>query len=237
VPSHDRGLLARLDALVALVADRHGLALLPGGRLAAAEARVAMRVLGLAGPGPGGQPERAGGPGPTMAEQEAVALLRALAEGVGLVRVRGDRLEATSLRHAWAEIDEGLRAGLVYAAWCHRVPWPPMLGPGPGVEALAQGRLWVLRLLFGLPAGVDVAVSSLVATIEEGLGLGPADRLALLVAAAFLDPLGALGAAELEPAAPSPPVRFRLTPRGRVVIGSALIAAGEEVSLSTTTTN
>jgi hypothetical protein len=84
---------------------------------------------------------------------------------------------------------------------------------------------------------VDVAVSSLVATIEEGLGLGPADRLALLVAAAFLDPLGALGAAELEPAAPSPPVRFRLTPRGRVVIGSALIAAGEEVSLSTTTTN
>jgi hypothetical protein len=251
VPSHDRGLLARLDALVALVADRHGLALLPGGRLAAAEARVAMRALGLAGPGPvgqperaggqperdGGQPERDGGLGPTMAEQEAVALLRALAEGVGLVRVRGDRLEATSLRHAWAEIDEGLRAGLVYAAWCHRVPWPPMLGPGPGVEALAEGRLWVLRLLFGLPAGVDVAVSSLVATIEEGLGLGPADRLALLVAAAFLDPLGALGAAELEPAAPSPPVRFRLTPRGRVVIGSALIAAGEEVSLSTTTTN
>jgi hypothetical protein len=233
----DRGLLARLDALVALVADRHGLALLPDGRLAAAEARVAMRALGLAGPGPVGQPERAGGPGPTMAEQEAVELLRAVAEGVGLVRVRGDRLEATSLRHAWAEIDEGLRAGLVYAAWCHRVPWPPMLGPGPGVEALAEGRLWVLRLLFGLPAGVDVAVSSLVATIEEGLGLGPADRLALLVAAAFLDPLGALGAAELEPAAPSPPVRFRLTPRGRVVIGSALIAAGEEVSLSTTTTN
>jgi hypothetical protein len=233
----DRGLLARLDALVALVADRHGLALLPDGRLAAAEARVAMRALGLAGPGPVGQPERAGGPGPTMAEQEAVELLRAVAEGVGLVRVRGDRLEATSLRHAWAEIDEGLRAGLVYAAWCHRVPWPPMLGPGPGVEALAQGRLWVLRLLFGLPAGVDVAVSSLVATIEEGLGLGPADRLALLVAAAFLDPLGALGAAELEPAAPAPPVRFRLTPRGRVVIGSALIAAGEEVSLSTTTTN
>jgi hypothetical protein len=48
VPSHDRRLLARLDALVELVADRHGLALLPGGRLAAAEARVAARAAGLA---------------------------------------------------------------------------------------------------------------------------------------------------------------------------------------------
>jgi hypothetical protein len=43
MPPHDRGLLARLDALVELVADRHGLALSPGGRLAAAEARVAAR--------------------------------------------------------------------------------------------------------------------------------------------------------------------------------------------------
>jgi hypothetical protein len=33
VPSQDRGLLARLDALVALVADRHGLTLLPDSRL------------------------------------------------------------------------------------------------------------------------------------------------------------------------------------------------------------
>jgi hypothetical protein len=36
VPPQDRGLLARLDALVALVADRHGLALLPDSGLAAA---------------------------------------------------------------------------------------------------------------------------------------------------------------------------------------------------------
>jgi hypothetical protein len=50
VPSSDRGLLARLDALVALAADRHGLALLPGGRLAAAESRVAARATGLAAP-------------------------------------------------------------------------------------------------------------------------------------------------------------------------------------------
>jgi hypothetical protein len=38
MPPLDRGLLARLDALVALVADRHGLALMPDGRLGAAEA-------------------------------------------------------------------------------------------------------------------------------------------------------------------------------------------------------
>src|SRR6266511_2979289 len=48
VPPKDRGLLARLDALVGLVADRHGFALLPDGRLAAAEARVAAHATGLA---------------------------------------------------------------------------------------------------------------------------------------------------------------------------------------------
>jgi hypothetical protein len=92
VPSHDRGLLARLDALVELVADRHGLALLRG-RLAAAEARVAARAAGLAAHR---EPTaRAAG----VTQREAVELLRAVAEGVGLLRVRGDRLEATSLRN------------------------------------------------------------------------------------------------------------------------------------------
>jgi hypothetical protein len=41
VPPHDRRLLARLD-MVAHITDRHGLALLPDGRLAA-EARMAVR--------------------------------------------------------------------------------------------------------------------------------------------------------------------------------------------------
>jgi hypothetical protein len=66
-----------------------------------------------------------GGPyrgGPTaaasaLAQRDAVELLRAVGEGVGLLRVRGDWLEATSLRHAWAQIDRGL----VYAAWCQQV--------------------------------------------------------------------------------------------------------------------
>jgi len=114
VPSHDRGLLARLDAVVDLAADRHGLALLPGGRLAAAEARVAARAAGI------GSAKSAAARGSSMAQRDAVDLLRAVAEGVGLLRVRGDRLEATSLRHAWAQIDETLRAGLVYAAWCQQ---------------------------------------------------------------------------------------------------------------------
>jgi hypothetical protein len=57
VPTPDRGLLARLDTLVALVADRHGLALLPDGRLAAAEARLAARATALTAPeAPAAQP-------------------------------------------------------------------------------------------------------------------------------------------------------------------------------------
>jgi hypothetical protein len=120
VPPKDRGLLARLDALVALVADRHGLALLPDGRLAAAEARVAVRATGLARLTEAEPAARPGGRGRALVERDAVELLRAVAEGVGLLRVRGDRLEATSLRHAWTQIDESLRAGLTYAAWCQQ---------------------------------------------------------------------------------------------------------------------
>src|SRR4029450_1526332 len=102
-----------------------GLALLPDGRLAAGEARVAARAAGLTTPrGPGG-------PAPGATQRAAGELARGVAEGVGLLRVRSDRLEATSLRHAWAQIDPGLRAGLVYAAWCHRVPWPGFLREPP----------------------------------------------------------------------------------------------------------
>jgi hypothetical protein len=57
-----------------------------------------------------------------LAQRDVVELLRAVAEGVGLLRVRGDRLEATSLRGAWGRTDLSLRAGLVHAAWCHRAP-------------------------------------------------------------------------------------------------------------------
>jgi hypothetical protein len=193
VPPTDRGLLARLDALVELAADRHGLALLPDGRLAAAEARVAVRATGLTLPG--GLGVRAS----TVTQREAVELLRAVAEGVGLLRVRGDRLEATSLRNAWSKIDETLRAGLTFAAWCHRVPWPVFLQGGPGVEVLVGGRLWVLRLLLGLPAGVEVGLQGLVETVASGLELDLDDWLPRAIAAAFLDPLVALGVADIRP--------------------------------------
>ena len=126
MPPHDLGLLARLDALVELAAERHGLALLPGGRLAAAESRVAARAAGISAAR--GSTTR----GSAMAQRDAVELLRAVAEGVGLLRVRGDRLEATSLRHAWAQIDPGLRSGLVYAAWCQQVTFTSL---PPPVEA------------------------------------------------------------------------------------------------------
>jgi hypothetical protein len=234
VPSqdpHERGLLARLDALVALAADRHGLALLPGGRLAAAEARVAARAAGI-GVSRGPMPR-----GSALAQRDAVELLRAVAEGVGLLRVRGDRLEATSLRNAWSQIDESLRAGLTYAAWCHRVPWPVFLHGGPGVEVLVGGRLWVLRLLLGLPAGVEVGLQGLVETVANGLELDLDDWLPRAVAAAFLDPLVALGVADIRPPPPHPGASLRLGPRAATVIGSALVAAGEEVSLTATPAN
>jgi len=74
-------------------------------------ARVAARATGLAGPAEAEPATRPGGHGRAVVEWDAVELLRCMAEGVGLVRVRGDRLEATSLRHAWARFDEGCAQG------------------------------------------------------------------------------------------------------------------------------
>jgi hypothetical protein len=112
MPPTDRGLLARLDALVALVTDRHGSPCSP------------TAVWPPLRPGSPCEPPawsaRPAGAGGGWSSG-TVELLRAVAEGVGLLRVRGDRLEGTSLRHAWTQIDEGLRAGLTFAAWCQQV--------------------------------------------------------------------------------------------------------------------
>ena len=165
MPPTDRGLLARLDALVELAADRHGLALLPGGRLAAAEARVAARVAGIT------PATRGPGRGSALAVRDAVELLRAVGEGVGLLRVRGDRLEATSLRHAWAQIDQGLRSGLVYAAWCQQVT----------LTGLPTWR-WKVRLARLLPFSIVLGCAvNAPATLAVCLGEPNGRRSAVLV--------------------------------------------------------
>jgi hypothetical protein len=214
------GLLTRLDILVNLVADRRGLALDLHGRLAAAEARLLAEALEL---------DRRSGAG--QRDVAAVELLRGLAEAVGLLRDRGDRVEATTLRHPWAQLDPDLRAGLVYAAWCHRVPWAEMLldVPEPHVRTLREARSRVLRLLFELPAGVDVHLAGFATTVANRLGLPDEAWVVHAVAAVFVDPLVALGAAHVAPPHPAPPGRCRLGPSARTIIGSALIAAGEDV--------
>jgi hypothetical protein len=262
IPPANGGLLARLDILIDLVADRRGLALDPGGRLAAAEARLVAEALELVPPrGGGGDPGDEGDPaavggggpgglgargepggldgaggspaGPSARDLAAVELLRALAHAVGLLRDRGDRIEATTLRHPWRQLDQGLRAGLVYAAWCHRVPWTEMLdGGAPALTVLREGRTRVLRLLFGLPAGVGIDLGGLRDTIADRLHLPSGEWLLRTLAAVFLDPLVALGVAELDPPSPRLPASARLGPRAETVIGSALIAAGEDLPLS-----
>jgi hypothetical protein len=242
-PPANGGLLARLDILIDLVADRRGLALDPGGRLAAAEARLVAEALELVPPSgvggdPGGGADPGGGgdgplAGPSARDLAAMELLRALAHVVGLLRDRGDRIEATTLRHPWRQLDQGLRAGLVYAAWCHRVPWTEMLdGGAPALTALREGRTRVLRLLFTLPTGVGIDLGGLRDTIAERLHLPSGEWLLRTLAAVFLDPLVALGVAELDPPSPRLPASARLGPRAETVIGSALIAAGEDLPLS-----
>ncbi|HET9560460.1 MAG TPA: hypothetical protein VFS70_25235 [Actinomycetota bacterium] len=117
------------------------------------------------------------------------------------------------------------------------MPWPVFLHGGPGVEVLVGGRLWVLRLLLGLPAGVEVGLQGLVETVANGLELDLEDWLLRAIAAAFLDPLVALGVADIRPPPPHPGASLRLGPRASTVIGSALVAAGEEVSLTATPAN
>lgn len=235
MPTLEDGLLTRLDILIDLAADRRGLLLDRDKRLARSEASLLASALGLdpttTEPTPGATavaPPRFGG--------DAVELLRSLAESVGILREHAGRLEVTNLYHAWRRIALQLRAGLVYASWCHRVQWPVLVGDTPGdaqaAEQLADRRLPVLRLLFGLPAEVPVTLASLTDTVAEATGLPVSPWLGNALASVFLDPLVALGVARLEPDSPWPPTSLRLGQLAHTVIGSALVAAGEEVPLA-----
>jgi hypothetical protein len=104
--------------------------------------------------------------------------------------------------------------------------------PAPAVAVLREGRTRVLRLLFGLPAGVDVAIGGLVDAVADRVHLPPGEWLLRAVAAVFIDPLVALGVAEIDPPQPRLPATVRLGERAETVIGSALIAAGEDLPLS-----
>jgi hypothetical protein len=216
-------LLLRLDTLVNLAVDRHGLALGPDGRLADAEARPLAESLAITSP-----------PGPGERDLDALELLRALAEAIGLLRARGDRLQVTTLHHPWSHLDATLRAGLVYAAWCHRVPWVGMLGHTQErlVRRVRDARGTILLLLHDLPVGVEVDLHGLVVNVSSHLGLPDDTERVLLrvVAAVFLDPLVALGIATVDPPAPAIPTRVRLDASAHHSIGSALIAGGHELA-------
>ncbi len=234
MPTLDDGLLARIDALLDLAADRRGLLLDGDKRLAPSEARSLASALGLHPiPGaPAGDP--AGEPAPSLRGfgDDAVELLRSLAEAVGILRERAGRLEVTSLYEAWRRIAAQLRAGLVYASWCHRCKWPQLIGGDLAAEALAISRVRVLRLLFALPAEVEVTLAGLADTVADATDLPAGPWLQRSLAAVFLDPLVALGVAQLNPGSPQPPTSLRLSPLAHTVIGSALVAAGDEVPLA-----
>jgi len=132
---------------------------------------------------------------------------------------------------AWRQLDDTLRAGLLFAGWCHRVAWPRALGEPAVSGPLQASRVRALHLLHDLPAGVDVPVVELAATIAERSGVAAGEPVARCVVAGLLEPLAALGHATVDPPPPAPAVRLRLGKAARIVIGAALVAAGEPASL------
>jgi hypothetical protein len=207
-------LLARLDALTDLAHRRQGFLLTPDGTLTRTDATAVADAIGIE-PGHGG----------------GVELLLLLGIAVGVLRADGLRIRAAPLHDAWRQLDDTLRAGLLFAAWCHRVAWPRVLGDAAVAGRLQARRVRTLHLLHDLPAGVDVPVVALVATVADHAGLRGGPAVFRCVCAAFLDPLAALGYARMDPPAPAPAVLLRLDAGARVVVGAALVAAGEPAAL------
>ena len=76
---------------------------------------------------------------------------------------------------------------------------------------------------------MDVHLAGFATTVADRLGLPHEAWVTHAVVAVFLDPLVALGAAHVAPPHPAPPGRCRLGQSARTIVGSALIAAGEDV--------
>jgi hypothetical protein len=222
-PPSPSPLLQRLDALTDLAHRCNGLLLAPDGSLTRADAAAAAHAAGL-------EPEDGRGRG-------ALELLLLLGIAVGILRAEGLRVRAAPLHDAWRQLDDTLRAGLLFAAWCHRVPWPGLLGELELSGQLQARRVRALRLLHDLPSEVEVSVDAFAATVADHAGLRPGPPTRRCVVAAFLDPLAALGVAWLAPGSPAPPAELRLGRAARTVVGAALAAAGEPVQLRTAEAN
>jgi hypothetical protein len=97
-------LLARLDALTDLAHRCNGLLLSPDGQLTRTDAAAAAHAAGL-DPDPG-------------RNRGALELLLLLGIAVGILRADGLRIRAAPLHDAWRQLDDTLRSGLLYAAWC-----------------------------------------------------------------------------------------------------------------------
>ena len=107
MPPTPSPLLRRLDALADLAHRCHGLLLAPDGQLTRADAAAAAHAAGIEP-----DPERNRG---------ALELLLLLGIAVGILRADGLRIRAAPLHGAWRQLDDTLRAGLVFAAWCQQV--------------------------------------------------------------------------------------------------------------------
>jgi hypothetical protein len=124
-PSSPSPLLQRLDALTDLAHRHHGLLLTPDGQLTRADAAAAAHTAGL-------DPEDGRG---------ALELLLLLGIAVGILRAEGLRVRAAPAHAAWRQLDDILRSGLLFAAWCQHATFLPLYRAAPSSSA-RTGAEW-----------------------------------------------------------------------------------------------
>lgn len=215
VASAQASLLTALDVLVDHANRRAGLALDADDRLVRGEALVLARLL----------------PGDAALTPDRCARL---ASAVGLLSAVDGRLVPTRLEQVWTELDTRTRAGLVYAAWCHRLPWSELGLSGSPVELLRERRMTVLHWLRAAPVGFELQVAPVSRLLSERLDLPPTELIARCLAVVFLQPLVDLDVAvfpssSLDQPVPGVPPTVRLCPDARAVVGTALVVGGADI--------